>query len=163
MEAATAARLKTQATGTLESFNPATGELVGSVGTITPDQVQAVVDEAAEVQPFWAELSLDDRARYLRATADALLADIDEIAELLTREQGKPRVESYTPLVRRQRPRDPRRRAHPLPTAVPEDEEELLQLRADRSRRGDRAVELPMVDPVRRGRDRADGGQRRRA
>ena len=55
-----------------------------------------MVDEVAEVQPFWAELSLDDRARYLRATADALLADLDEIAELLTREQGKPRVESYT-------------------------------------------------------------------
>jgi acyl-CoA reductase-like NAD-dependent aldehyde dehydrogenase len=96
MEAATATRPQTQPTGALESFNPATGELVGSVGTITPDQVQAVVDEVAEVQPFWAELSLDDRARYLRATADALLDDIDEIAELLTREQGKPRVESYT-------------------------------------------------------------------
>ena len=96
MEAATAPRPQTQPTGTLGSFNPATGELVGSVGTITPNQVQAVVDEVAEVQPFWAELSLDDRARYLRATADALLDDIDEIAELLTREQGKPRVESYT-------------------------------------------------------------------
>ena len=48
----------------LESFNPATGELVGSVPTITPDQVQAVVDDVAGVQPFWAQLSLADRARY---------------------------------------------------------------------------------------------------
>src|SRR5688572_22528462 len=96
MEAATATRDETKATGSLESFNPATGELVGSVGTITPKQVQSVVDEVAEVQPFWAELSLEDRARYMREAADALLADIDEIAELLTREQGKPRVESYT-------------------------------------------------------------------
>ena len=96
MEAATVTREATKATGELESRNPATGELVGSVGTLTPEQVQAVVDEVAEVQPFWGELSLEDRARYLRDAADALLGDIDEIAELLTREQGKPRVESYT-------------------------------------------------------------------
>ena len=61
--------------GTLESFNPATGELVGTVETITPDQVQAVVDDVAEVQPFWAQLSLLDRARYMRRAADALVAD----------------------------------------------------------------------------------------
>src|SRR6185312_7965983 len=84
------------AASTLESFNPATGQLVGSVATITPDQVQAVVDDVARIQPAWAELSLEDRGRYLRRAADALLADIDEIAELLTNEQGKPRVESYT-------------------------------------------------------------------
>ena len=38
--------------GKLESFNPATGELVGSVDTIEPDDVQGVVDDVAEVQPF---------------------------------------------------------------------------------------------------------------
>ena len=81
---------------TLESFNPATGELVGSVATITPEQVQGVVDDVARIQPAWAELSLADRARYMRRAADALLDDIDEIAELLTNEQGKPRTESYT-------------------------------------------------------------------
>ena len=84
------------AASTLESFNPATGELVGSVATITPEQVQGVVDDVARIQPAWAELSLDDRARYMRRAADALLDDIDEIAELLVNEQGKPRVEAYT-------------------------------------------------------------------
>jgi acyl-CoA reductase-like NAD-dependent aldehyde dehydrogenase len=82
--------------GQLESFNPATGELVGTVETITPAQVQGVVDEVAEVQPFWAQLSLEDRGRYMRRAADVILEEIDEIAELLTREQGKPRTESYT-------------------------------------------------------------------
>jgi succinate-semialdehyde dehydrogenase/glutarate-semialdehyde dehydrogenase len=96
MEVTTAPPAEIKASGTLDSFNPATGELVGSVDTITPEQVQGVVDEVAEVQQFWAELSLDDRASYMRDAADALLADIDEIAELLTHEQGKPRVESYT-------------------------------------------------------------------
>jgi acyl-CoA reductase-like NAD-dependent aldehyde dehydrogenase len=80
----------------LESFNPATGELVGTVETLTPAKVQGVVDDVAEVQPFWAALSLDDRARYMRRAGDVLLEDLDEIAELLTTEQGKPRVESYT-------------------------------------------------------------------
>ena len=84
------------AQSTLESFNPATGELVGSVATITPDQVQGVVDDVARIQPAWAELSLADRGRYLKRAADALLDEIDDIAELLVNEQGKPRAEAYT-------------------------------------------------------------------
>jgi acyl-CoA reductase-like NAD-dependent aldehyde dehydrogenase len=80
----------------LESFSPTTGELLGSVETLTPPKVQGIVDDVAEVQPFWAQLSLEDRARYMRRAADVLLAEIDELAELLTREQGKPRVESYS-------------------------------------------------------------------
>jgi acyl-CoA reductase-like NAD-dependent aldehyde dehydrogenase len=90
------AKPKKKAKGGLESFNPATGELIGSVETLTPAKVQGVVDDVAEVQPFWAALTLEDRGRYLRRACDVLLADIDEIAELLTNEQGKPRVESYT-------------------------------------------------------------------
>jgi acyl-CoA reductase-like NAD-dependent aldehyde dehydrogenase len=84
------------AQSTLESFNPATGELVGSVATITPDQVQGVVDDVARIQPAWAELDLKTRGAYLRRAADALLDDIDELAELLVSEQGKPRAEAYT-------------------------------------------------------------------
>jgi acyl-CoA reductase-like NAD-dependent aldehyde dehydrogenase len=80
---------------TLESFSPATGELVGAVPTITPEQVQAVVDDVARVQPAWAELPAATRATYMRRTADALLDEIDEVAELLVREQGKPRAEAY--------------------------------------------------------------------
>jgi acyl-CoA reductase-like NAD-dependent aldehyde dehydrogenase len=83
-------------TDELESFNPATGERLGAVPTVKPPQVQAVVDDVAEVQPFWAQLSLHERGRYLRRTAKVLVDHADEIAELLTREQGKPRIESYT-------------------------------------------------------------------
>jgi succinate-semialdehyde dehydrogenase/glutarate-semialdehyde dehydrogenase len=81
--------------GTLESFNPATGELAGSVTTITPEEVQGVVDDVAGVQPFWAQLSLADRARYMRRAADVLVDSMEEVADLLTREQGKPITESY--------------------------------------------------------------------
>src|SRR5205809_1469830 len=82
--------------GELESFNPATGERIGAVPTVTPEQVQGIVDDVAEVQPFWAQLSLDERARYLRRTAQVLIDHSDEVAALITREQGKPRLESYT-------------------------------------------------------------------
>jgi succinate-semialdehyde dehydrogenase/glutarate-semialdehyde dehydrogenase len=93
MESATQAK---PSVSTLESFNPATGELVGTVATIDPSQVQGIVDEVARVQPAWAELTAADRGVYMRRTADALLDAIDEIAELLVREQGKPRTEAYT-------------------------------------------------------------------
>ena len=63
--------------GQLESFNPATGDLVGSVETLKPDGVQAVVDDVAEVQPFWAQLTHADRARYLRKAADVLVEEVD--------------------------------------------------------------------------------------
>jgi succinate-semialdehyde dehydrogenase/glutarate-semialdehyde dehydrogenase len=82
--------------GTLESFNPATGQRVGAVATITPGQVQGVVDAVAEVQPFWAQLPLDDRARYMRRTAQVIIDSLDELSLLLAREQGKPRSEAYT-------------------------------------------------------------------
>ena len=42
----------------LESFNPATGARVGAVPVTAPGDVQAVVDEVALVQPFWAQLTL---------------------------------------------------------------------------------------------------------
>src|SRR3954452_22009264 len=81
--------------GELESFNPATGERVGAVPTVRPEQVQGIVDDVAEVQPFWAQLSLAERAQYLRRAAQVLLDHSDDVAELITREQGKARLESY--------------------------------------------------------------------
>jgi len=80
----------------LESFNPATGELVGTVETITPDQVQGIVDEVALIQPAWAELRPSERATYLKRAATVLLDRLDEIAALLSQEQGKPISECYT-------------------------------------------------------------------
>ena len=89
MESATAAR-------TVESFNPATGGRIGAVPALRPGQVQGVVDEVAEVQPFWAQLPLSDRARYMRRSAQVIIDHLDELTGLLAREQGKPRTEAYT-------------------------------------------------------------------
>ena len=80
----------------LESFNPATGELVGSVSTTAPEDVQAVVDAVAQLQPAWARLTLEERGAHLERAAQVLLDDCDEIRDLIVREQGKPRNEAFS-------------------------------------------------------------------
>ena len=82
--------------GSLESFNPATGELIGTVETVEPAAVQAAVDEVAVVQPFWGELTPADRGRYLERAAEILAGDVEEVARLLSSEQGKPITEAHT-------------------------------------------------------------------
>lgn len=84
------------ATAQLDSFNPATGERLGAVAVTAPDQVQAVVDGVARVQPFWAQLTLADRARYLERAAQVLIDEADDLRDLIVREQGKPRNEAFT-------------------------------------------------------------------
>ena len=79
----------------LESFSPATGERLGAVPITPPDEVQGVVDAVAKVQPFWAQLTLEDRARYLERAAQVLIDEGDEIRDLIVREQGKPRNEAF--------------------------------------------------------------------
>jgi acyl-CoA reductase-like NAD-dependent aldehyde dehydrogenase len=83
-------------TAQLESFSPATGELVGAVPITPPDDVQAVVDAVAKVQPFWAELTLAARGRYMERTAQVLIDEADDIRDLIAREQGKPRNEAFS-------------------------------------------------------------------
>jgi len=89
MEATAAARQ-------LESFSPLDGRRLGSVPATDPGAVQALVDDIAGVQPFWAALPLADRARYMGRAAQVVLDRLDELSELLSREQGKPRTEAYT-------------------------------------------------------------------
>jgi acyl-CoA reductase-like NAD-dependent aldehyde dehydrogenase len=83
-------------TAGLESFNPTTGQLVGAVPVTPPEEVQAVVDAVAQVQPVWAELTLAARGRYLERTAQVLLDESDDIRDLISREQGKPRNEAFS-------------------------------------------------------------------
>jgi succinate-semialdehyde dehydrogenase/glutarate-semialdehyde dehydrogenase len=80
----------------LESLNPATGARLGTVPITAPAEVGAVVDQVAKVQPFWAQLTLADRARYLERAAQVLIDETDEIRDLIVREQGKPRNEAFS-------------------------------------------------------------------
>ena len=79
----------------LESFSPLDGARLGAVPTVAPHEVQTVVDDVASVQPFWAQLPLADRARYMRRAGQAIIDQLEELAELLSREQGKAINESY--------------------------------------------------------------------
>lgn len=84
----------TSAGTTLDSINPATGEVVGSVSVSTPDEVRAAVAKARAAQPAWEALSLDERVEKLLPAGPALLERADELGELLCREMGKPLAEA---------------------------------------------------------------------
>jgi acyl-CoA reductase-like NAD-dependent aldehyde dehydrogenase len=69
--------------------NPAhVDEIVGSVPQLTTAEVDNAVDAAAKAQPGWACLTAQERAAVVLEAAQRL-ADIDDLAELVTREQGK--------------------------------------------------------------------------
>jgi acyl-CoA reductase-like NAD-dependent aldehyde dehydrogenase len=75
------------------ALDPASGELLGNVPTIAPMQAAEVVAQVAKVQPLWALLRLEDRARYMLRMAQAIVDEFDELRETIAREQGRPRTE----------------------------------------------------------------------
>jgi acyl-CoA reductase-like NAD-dependent aldehyde dehydrogenase len=81
---------------TAAALDPATGEVLGSVLTTAPSDVADVVAQVAKVQPLWALLRLEDRARYMRRMAQAIVDELDELRETIAREQGRPRTEVAT-------------------------------------------------------------------
>lgn len=70
--------------------DPATGEPVGSSAVAGRADVDLAVAAAARALPLWAETHADERAKLLHRAADLVEQRIDAIAEMLTREQGKP-------------------------------------------------------------------------
>ncbi|HEY2571398.1 MAG TPA: aldehyde dehydrogenase family protein [Solirubrobacteraceae bacterium] len=78
---------------TLQARDPATGVPLGSVQATAPLQIAQVVADVAKVQPLWALLRVQDRARYMRRMAQAVIDDFDELAGELAREQGRPAAE----------------------------------------------------------------------
>ncbi len=77
-------------------LDPATGELLASVPTISASEVAEIVAQVVKVQPLWALLRLEDRARYMRRMAQAIVDEFDELRETIAREQGRPRTEVAT-------------------------------------------------------------------
>ncbi len=80
----------------LAARNPATGAAIGSVVLTPPAAIDEVVGTIHRVQPLWALLRPGDRARYMRRVAQAVIAEFDELTELLAREQGRPPAEVAT-------------------------------------------------------------------
>lgn len=76
--------------GTREVFDPATEELIGLAPVQGEDVLNELVEKARAAQPAWAALSHAERSDYLMKMADAIEAAAEPLAELLSREQGKP-------------------------------------------------------------------------
>jgi succinate-semialdehyde dehydrogenase/glutarate-semialdehyde dehydrogenase len=77
------------ATEILESINPATGEVVGSVPITPTDAIAGIVEKARTAQKSWNELGLDKRIEILRPAAKRLAEEAPEIGKLMTSEMGK--------------------------------------------------------------------------
>ena len=73
-----------------EILDPATGEVVGRTREGSPADIDAAVTEAAAAQPAWASRPVEERNDLLNQAADAIEASAEALAELLSREQGKP-------------------------------------------------------------------------
>ncbi len=72
------------------SVNPATGEILGYVTAAGPSQVNAAVRAAQKAQAGWGAMTGAERARVLRRAAELLRSRNQELAELETRDTGKP-------------------------------------------------------------------------
>lgn len=79
---------------TLISTDPFDGTELGQVPVTTPDAIPGVIATARAAQPAWAELPIQDRLDALRPLAAAVEANKDELATLMSREQGKPVAEA---------------------------------------------------------------------
>ncbi|MGE5700959.1 MAG: NAD-dependent succinate-semialdehyde dehydrogenase [Clostridia bacterium] len=79
-----------QSKQTFDVINPATGEVVATVAKGGAADAQAAIDAAGAAFGPWSRLTAKERYTYLRKTADILRGRTEEIAQLITREMGKP-------------------------------------------------------------------------
>jgi succinate-semialdehyde dehydrogenase/glutarate-semialdehyde dehydrogenase len=78
---------------TLDSINPATGEVVGSVPLTPIAEIPTIVARARAASKAWGAMTARQRADMLRPAGKALADRADELGRLLSREQGKPFAE----------------------------------------------------------------------
>ncbi|WP_262107215.1 aldehyde dehydrogenase family protein [Arthrobacter sp. Marseille-P9274] len=78
------------AEGGREIKDPATGDVVGRAPEHSAQDLEAAVAAARAAQPAWGRLSHAERSEYLNRAADAIEHSAEALAELLSREQGKP-------------------------------------------------------------------------
>ena len=78
----------------LDVTNPATGSRLGSVPAMGREETRRAIAAAQRAQPAWAGLTGKQRAVVLRRWFDLIMANQEDLAILLTSEQGKPLAES---------------------------------------------------------------------
>ncbi len=84
----------TEHSTTIQSFNPATRELLGEVPVMGAEAVEHAVRKAWAAYDLWRLTEYHQRARKILKLKKVIVKRSDEIAALITREVGKPMVES---------------------------------------------------------------------
>jgi succinate-semialdehyde dehydrogenase/glutarate-semialdehyde dehydrogenase len=79
---------------TIAVDNPATGETIAEVPRLGAAETRRAIEAAAAAFPGWSGLIAKERARILRAFADSMMDHQEDLAVLMTLEQGKPLAES---------------------------------------------------------------------
>jgi succinate-semialdehyde dehydrogenase/glutarate-semialdehyde dehydrogenase len=74
--------------------DPATGEVIGTVPRMGPPEVRQAIDAAARAFPAWRKRTAKERAGVLRRWFDLMMSNQEDLARLMTLEQGKPLAES---------------------------------------------------------------------
>src|SRR6202020_2979602 len=79
---------------TIAVSNPATAERLGVIPKMGAAETRRAIQAAARALPAWAARTAKERAGVLRRWFDLMLANQDDLAVLMTAEQGKPLAES---------------------------------------------------------------------
>jgi len=79
---------------TLAITNPATRETIGTVPDMGVAETRHAIEAASQAFPAWAALTAKERAAILRRWFELLMANQDDLATLMTAEQGKPLAEA---------------------------------------------------------------------
>ncbi len=79
---------------TVDVTNPATGETIGTVPRLGADETRRAIEAANAAYPAWRAKTAKERAGVLRKWFELMLANLDDLAVLMTAEQGKPMAES---------------------------------------------------------------------
>ncbi|MFS8048542.1 NAD-dependent succinate-semialdehyde dehydrogenase [Rhizobium sp. BR 314] len=82
------------ATKTFDVINPATGEVLASLPEMGVAETTAAIDAAYAAQAAWAGRPAKERSVILRKWFDLMVANADELANILTAEMGKPLPEA---------------------------------------------------------------------
>jgi len=80
--------------GTFAVDNPANGRVIAQVSNLGADEAQAAIDAADQAYKAWRARTGKDRAGILRKWFDLIIANTEDLAQLMTLEQGKPIAES---------------------------------------------------------------------
>ncbi|MDF3839292.1 NADP-dependent succinate-semialdehyde dehydrogenase [Cupriavidus basilensis] len=78
----------------IDVTNPATGERVGQVPLLGADETRQAIEAANRALPAWRARTAKERSALLRKWFELLLANQDDLARIMTAEQGKPFAEA---------------------------------------------------------------------